>query len=168
VPGDFTATLSSVCSSDLFCRCVRDAASTREPAIEVHVALLIGRITHTVYGSVCRGLFERDKQLFALLGAAMIARAAGAISAPEWRLFLAGVPEANADAPADQPARPSAMSAGQWRAARALEELRRGPVQPASRSAPPSLPSAVWAAPNEPCSSRFACHLPLTLALPPV
>ena len=46
--------------------------------------------TAVIYANVCRGLFEKDKMLFAFLISAGIQREAGSISPAEWSLFLVG------------------------------------------------------------------------------
>jgi dynein heavy chain len=47
--------------------------------------------TTVIFANVCRGLFEKDKDLFAFILASSILRESGAISPAEWSLFLVGV-----------------------------------------------------------------------------
>eukprot|EP01041_Mallomonas_annulata_P002945 gene2945-5789_t len=57
--------------------------------------LLIEDITASMYTNVCRGLFEKDKLLYAFMVAAKIKIASGHVSEFEWKMFLVGaVPDA--------------------------------------------------------------------------
>jgi len=63
--------------------------------LEERLALLIKDITMSIYLNVCRGLFEKDKLLFAFIVAANINRENGVVTADEWLSFLVGaVPDA--------------------------------------------------------------------------
>ena len=47
-------------------------------------------ITESFYLNICRGLFEKDKLLYAFLNASSIAKRAGDITADEWNIYLRG------------------------------------------------------------------------------
>jgi dynein heavy chain len=56
--------------------------------LQARLRVLIDAITRAMYVMICRGLFERHKALFAFMIAVQIARHAGQVSDPEWKLFL--------------------------------------------------------------------------------
>ena len=58
--------------------------------VEKRVASLLPAVTQDSYNTVCRGLFERDKQLFAFLMVSHIFRDAGEMSEEEWGFFCRG------------------------------------------------------------------------------
>jgi dynein heavy chain len=58
--------------------------------VDQRVATLLPAVTLDSYRTVCRGLFERDKQLFAFLMVAEIFRENGTITDDEWQFFLKG------------------------------------------------------------------------------
>jgi dynein heavy chain len=60
------------------------------------LSMLINRITQSVYLSVCRGLFEKDKLIFSFMMATQISRNAGVITDTEWNAFIRGVPQTSA------------------------------------------------------------------------
>jgi dynein heavy chain len=62
----------------------------RNDDVSARVATLLPAVTLDSYNTVCRGLFERDKQLFAFLMVAEIYRASGEIKDAEWQFFLKG------------------------------------------------------------------------------
>lgn len=67
----------------------------KKEVLAERLSLLIEDITQSMYINVCRGLFEKDKLLYAFLMAAKIALTAGDISEAEWAGFLVGlVPDA--------------------------------------------------------------------------
>ncbi|KAA6392755.1 MAG: putative dynein heavy chain [Streblomastix strix] len=51
---------------------------------------MVELITRTVFANVCRGLFERDRQIFSFLITAQIAKDKGIINEEEWDIFLLG------------------------------------------------------------------------------
>ncbi|KAJ4461063.1 putative Dynein heavy chain 6; axonemal [Paratrimastix pyriformis] len=125
----------------LFARCVRESRASADPNVEAHVATLIEKLTRVIYGNVCRGLFERDKQLFSLLIDVMISRAAGIVSFPEWRLFLSGPPEISPPGGvSEEHTAPDWLTPAQWRAFCALDDLRRGDPTSSSTYGVSSLP----------------------------
>eukprot|EP00756_Hemistasia_phaeocysticola_P037793 Hpha_TRINITY_DN16720_c2_g4::TRINITY_DN16720_c2_g4_i3::g.79638::m.79638/K10408/DNAH; dynein heavy chain, axonemal len=71
--------------------------------IDKRTAALMEAVTAATYSTICRGLFERDKQIFAFLMVSHIFRAAGTITHGEWNFVLngsAGVrPRTNIDTP---------------------------------------------------------------------
>eukprot|EP01059_Diplonema_ambulator_P016445 TRINITY_DN279_c0_g3_i1.p1 TRINITY_DN279_c0_g3~~TRINITY_DN279_c0_g3_i1.p1 ORF type:complete len:4125 (+),score=1634.24 TRINITY_DN279_c0_g3_i1:116-12490(+) len=58
--------------------------------IDKRTAILIPAVTSDTYNTVCRGLFEKDKQLFAFLMVSHIFRESGDISDDEWAFMLRG------------------------------------------------------------------------------
>eukprot|EP00760_Papus_ankaliazontas_P005952 PhM_4_TR1281/c1_g1_i2/m.7199/K10408/DNAH; dynein heavy chain, axonemal len=58
--------------------------------VQERVDLLIPATTVDTYNTVCRGLFERDKQLFAFLMVTHIFRTTDSIKQDEWMYFLRG------------------------------------------------------------------------------
>ena len=59
--------------------------------LQERLDLLILDITNSLYTNVCRGLFEKDKLLYAFMIATGIERKAGTISEREWLAFMVGV-----------------------------------------------------------------------------
>ena len=55
------------------------------------LALLVDDITTSLYNNICRGLFEKDKLLYAFTIAVKINLASGHVREDEWKLFLVGV-----------------------------------------------------------------------------
>lgn len=51
---------------------------------------MISDITESFFINICRGLFEKDKLLYAFLNASSILRRSGAINVDEWNFFLRG------------------------------------------------------------------------------
>ena len=62
----------------------------RTDDIDRRTAILLPAVTENIYNTVSRGLFEKDKQLFAFLMVAQIHRACGDISDEEWSFMLRG------------------------------------------------------------------------------
>lgn len=58
--------------------------------IEDRVAALCDTFTYVLFKTVCRGLFEKDKLLFAFLLAVKIAQSEGAVDPAQWRFLLSG------------------------------------------------------------------------------
>ncbi|KAA6399562.1 MAG: putative Dynein heavy chain, partial [Streblomastix strix] len=104
-----------------------------ESDIKKHVDELVDVITKTVFANVCRGLFERDKQIFSFLITAQIARDRGIMSTEEWRLFLLGnaaIVKTNEDEDqqssgrSGQPSdKPSFLKDAQWELINELEKF---------------------------------------------
>ena len=51
---------------------------------------MINDVTESFFINICRGLFEKDKLLYAFLNASSILRRSGAISIDEWNFYLRG------------------------------------------------------------------------------
>jgi len=51
---------------------------------------LLNDITDAFYTNICRGLFEKDKLLYAYLNATSIAKRADEITPIEWNIYLRG------------------------------------------------------------------------------
>jgi dynein heavy chain, axonemal len=62
----------------------------KKELLKERLDLLIEDITISIYNNVCRGLFEKDKLLFAFMMAANIQLAAGLIKEEEWSVFSVG------------------------------------------------------------------------------
>ena len=58
--------------------------------VTMRLEILIEDVTRSMYVMVCRGLFEKDKMLYAFMMCANILRHAGVISAAEWKTFMVG------------------------------------------------------------------------------
>jgi dynein heavy chain len=62
----------------------------KKDVLEERLQLLIDDITKSIYTNVCRGLFEKDKLLYAFMVAAKIYLAAGSVTDSEWLMFMVG------------------------------------------------------------------------------
>ena len=58
--------------------------------VDKRVSLLLPAVTLNSYNTICRGLFEKDKQLFVFLMVSHIFRASGDFTYDEWNFFLKG------------------------------------------------------------------------------
>jgi len=65
-------------------------SSDKSDDLEERLGNLMTYTTEFMYSTVCRGLFEKHKQIFSFLICTSIMRAAGDISVPEWNYFLRG------------------------------------------------------------------------------
>eukprot|EP00944_MAST-04C_sp_MAST-4C-sp1_P011499 g11499.t1 len=83
---------------------------------------LIKDITFAFFNAVCRGLFEKDKQVYALLLCVAILKEAGNFDSTEWKFFLTGA-SSGIDAKAKDLTKPDAawISDDSWAALGALE-----------------------------------------------
>lgn len=63
----------------------------KKDVLQDRLDLLIADITNSIYTNVCRGLFEKDKLLYAFMIAANIQLQAKAITDKEWLIFMVGV-----------------------------------------------------------------------------
>ncbi len=98
----------------------------KKTVLQERLDLLIEDITRSIYLNVCRGLFEKDKLLFAFMVAAKIALAAGDVSESTWQLFMVG-PVPDADVLAKRPYDEAIRSKGEvtdknWNNAVMLED----------------------------------------------
>ena len=64
--------------------------SEKSDQLETRLAILIKDITESFFINICRGLFEKDKLLYAFLNASSILKRSGDISIDEWNFFLRG------------------------------------------------------------------------------
>lgn len=74
----------------LFCR--RLDKSKKSEVLEERLEILLTDVTESFYINICRGLFEKDKLLYAFLNTAAILRRADDIGPAEWNFFLRGSP----------------------------------------------------------------------------
>lgn len=58
--------------------------------MDERLQILLKDITESFYMNICRGLFEKDKLLYAFLKASSISKRAGDISPEEWNIYLRG------------------------------------------------------------------------------
>jgi hypothetical protein len=61
-----------------------------EIILEERLQILLKDITESFYLNICRGLFEKDKLLYAFLKASSISKRSGDISPEEWNIYLRG------------------------------------------------------------------------------
>lgn len=54
------------------------------------LAILIDDVSLNMFTNICRGLFEKDKMIYAFMIAVGILRQAGKVSDQEWRTLLVG------------------------------------------------------------------------------
>lgn len=64
--------------------------SEKSSELDKRLEILIKDVTESFFTNICRGLFERDKLLYAFLNASSIKRRAGDIQVDEWNFFLRG------------------------------------------------------------------------------
>jgi dynein heavy chain len=64
--------------------------STKSDVLEQRLQILLVDITESFFTNICRGLFEKDKLLYAFLNASSILRRSEAINIDEWNFFLRG------------------------------------------------------------------------------
>ena len=93
------------------------------------LAALVEDVTWSMYLNICRGLFEKDKMLYAFLIAANVDRRAGGVSDAEWRTFMVGAakPADAAVAAHPAPAGEDWLEGGVWEALVDLADTMRGP-----------------------------------------
>eukprot|EP01063_Lacrimia_lanifica_P030850 TRINITY_DN4987_c0_g2_i1.p1 TRINITY_DN4987_c0_g2~~TRINITY_DN4987_c0_g2_i1.p1 ORF type:complete len:2545 (+),score=1014.20 TRINITY_DN4987_c0_g2_i1:819-7637(+) len=89
--------------------------------IDRRTAILIPAVTSNMYNTICRGLFERDKQLFAFLMVSQIFRANGDITDDEWAFVLRGGGGMRPRNPIED--RPDFVPERCWNEVQMLEEL---------------------------------------------
>lgn len=66
--------------------------SEKNSNLESRLEILLSDVTESFFINICRGLFEKDKLLYAFLNASSIARRAGRVAIDEWNFFLRGSP----------------------------------------------------------------------------
>lgn len=64
--------------------------SQKSEILEERLNILISDITDQFFINICRGLFEKDKLLYAFLNCSSILRRSEVISVDEWNCFLRG------------------------------------------------------------------------------
>jgi dynein heavy chain len=64
--------------------------SAKSENLEHRLSILIIDITESFFINICRGLFEKDKLLYAFLNTSSILRRADSINVDEWNFFLRG------------------------------------------------------------------------------
>lgn len=64
--------------------------SEKSEVLEDRLNILIHDVTESFFTNICRGLFERDKLLYAFLNASSILKRGGDIGIDEWNFFLRG------------------------------------------------------------------------------
>ena len=68
--------------------------SKKSKELQERLDILLSDITEAFYTNICRGLFEKDKLLYAYLNATSIAKRASEITFKEWSIYLRGSSEA--------------------------------------------------------------------------
>lgn len=64
--------------------------SEKSDQLDKRLEILLKDVTESFFTNICRGLFEKDKLLYAFLNASSILKRAGDISIDEWNFFLRG------------------------------------------------------------------------------
>lgn len=64
--------------------------SEKSDVLDARLDILIKDVTESFFTNICRGLFERDKLLYAFLNASSILKRSAEISIDEWNFFLRG------------------------------------------------------------------------------
>ena len=64
--------------------------SEKSDKLDHRLNILINDVTESFFVNICRGLFEKDKLLYAFLNASSILRRSGAIGIDEWNFYLRG------------------------------------------------------------------------------
>ncbi len=64
--------------------------SEKSDKLEERLSILITDLTESFFSNICRGLFERDKLLYAFLNASSILKRSDDITVDEWNFFLRG------------------------------------------------------------------------------
>lgn len=70
---------------------IRLDKSEKNSDVKARIKILIKDVTSSVYKSICRGLFEKDKLLLSFLIASEIEKQSKKISPKEWSYFMIGV-----------------------------------------------------------------------------
>lgn len=104
----------------LFNKCIDD--SEQSSHLETRLNCILTYTTRVLYVNICRGLFEKDKLLFASLMCFQIERHAGNISQDEWIQFVRN-PTSSSFSAGCANAQPDAISEKGWLAIQALAPL---------------------------------------------
>jgi dynein heavy chain len=92
-------------------KCIED--SEKSPDIHTRLETLINYSTKIMYACICRGLFEKDKVLYAALLCVQILRERNEITDQEWKYFLRGSGPVDRDLQMDNP-HPKEINEFQW------------------------------------------------------
>ena len=102
------------------CNLVMKRAEER-PTVDERVTTLISDISQAMFISICRGIFERDKLLFAFKISIDVLRQSGSLSDAYWNTFLVGIATQTTDEkPSDLE---SVVTQKQWDCLCGLREL---------------------------------------------
>merc|ERR1711871_1538983 len=79
----------------------KEIETTREGYRDVakRIEILLDDVTRSMYVMICRGLFDKDKLVYAFKIAVEIERNSGRITPAEWRMYMVGAGEANSPKP---------------------------------------------------------------------
>ncbi|TMW64716.1 hypothetical protein Poli38472_011596 [Pythium oligandrum] len=107
---------------------MRLESATKSDVLEERLEILMQDITKSMFVNVCRGLFEKDKIVYAFMIAANILLQRGAISASEWSFYLVGdkrsaAAQSAAVAAASNLTRPSWISERVWKVLLGMKEI---------------------------------------------
>ncbi|OQR86425.1 dynein heavy chain [Achlya hypogyna] len=94
--------------------------STKADVLAERLEILMNDVTMSMYVNVCRGLFEKDKVIFAFMIVASILRQRHAISAAEWNFYLIGAKRTHA---VDNSNKPSWLPERVWIGLETLIEI---------------------------------------------
>eukprot|EP00742_Colponemidia_sp_Colp-10_P013179 GILJ01014876.1.p1 GENE.GILJ01014876.1~~GILJ01014876.1.p1 ORF type:complete len:1504 (-),score=254.80 GILJ01014876.1:52-4527(-) len=110
--------------------------ATASSGISGRCADLSKQLMADAFSTICRGLFEKDKPVFAFLIASTIQRLQGAISEDEWKYFTRGSQGILVDGTSDPPAW---LSESAWEELLYLETVSGFPAVTADISSDPDL-----------------------------
>ena len=99
---------------------MRLASSAQSDVLETRLEILINDITYSMFVNVCRGLFEKDKLIYAFMIAANIEIQQGKVKPSEWTYYLLG---ASSDSKHQQDNKPHWMDDRVWSGVRALASV---------------------------------------------
>ncbi|CAD2215821.1 Microtubule-binding stalk of dynein motor/ATP-binding dynein motor region/Dynein heavy chain region D6 P-loop domain/Dynein heavy chain AAA lid domain/Dynein heavy chain C-terminal domain containing protein, putative [Angomonas deanei] len=94
----------------------------KKDVVEERVAVLLPAVTLRSYKTICRGLFERDKLVFAFLLFSGVTRQDGVVREDEWNFFLKGSDGRKYADPDTDPS-PTWMPAVVWNEVTALSQV---------------------------------------------
>ena len=83
-----------------------DMSDTHD-VVEERVAILIDDITNAFYENICRGLFEKDKMVYAFFIAARIMKKEGKLPANVWQCYIVGAPKLKDE---ERPKKPDSLA----------------------------------------------------------
>ncbi|KAH9121803.1 hypothetical protein LEN26_010526 [Aphanomyces euteiches] len=96
--------------------------SEKSDELETRLDILMNDITMSMFVNVCRGLFEKDKVVFAFMIVASILRQRRAISTAEWNFYLIGAKRTH---PLDASQKPKWLPERVWIGVETLIEVNR-------------------------------------------